>query len=41
MSYFDLLPDSVKRKAIGLILILGAVGWFLAAYFAWQGHACP
>lgn len=40
MSFLDELPDSVRRRAVGLLLIVAAIGWFSAAYFAGcQVHA--
>jgi hypothetical protein len=35
MGLWQMVPVETRRKAVGLlIVILGAVGWFLAAYFA-------
>lgn len=28
------LPDSVRRIVVGVLIILGALGWFVAAWFA-------
>ena len=33
MSLLDELPDSIKRRVLGTLLIVAAFGWFVAAYY--------
>lgn len=37
MNLLDLIPESVKQRLTGGILILGALGWFIAGYL----YGCP